>query len=60
MAKLTPRSWAVYVVDRCGASATGFPAGLRDEDITTPFPRPMPDIVSVSAKWSKRHELTGL
>ncbi|ORX34022.1 hypothetical protein BD324DRAFT_638058 [Kockovaella imperatae] len=40
--------WAVFVVDRCGAAATGFPAGINVEDITTPFPRPLEDIVAGS------------
>ena len=42
-------SWAVYLLDRCGAASTGFSAGLLDDDIITPFPRPLADIASVSS-----------
>jgi hypothetical protein len=38
--------WAVFAIDRCGSLATGYPAGLRDEDITTPFGRHLSDIAS--------------
>lgn len=40
------RSWAIFALDRCGALCTGYPASLRDEDITTPFPLGYADIVS--------------
>lgn len=39
-------SWAVFAIDRCGALATGYSAGIRDEDITTPFGRHLADIAS--------------
>ncbi|KAL1407328.1 hypothetical protein Q8F55_006750 [Vanrija albida] len=38
--------WAVFAIDRCGALATGYSAGIRDEDITTPFGRHLVDIAS--------------
>lgn len=41
-------SWCIYSVDRCGALATGFPSSISDDDILTPFGRPLDDISSVS------------
>ncbi|ORY20914.1 hypothetical protein BCR39DRAFT_554526 [Naematelia encephala] len=41
--------WCIYAIDRCGSMATAFPAGLHDQDITTPFPRPLNYIASGSA-----------
>lgn len=36
--------WAAFSIDRCGALATGYPSGIRDEDIKTPFNRALSDI----------------
>lgn len=36
--------WAAFSIDRCGALATGYPSGMHDEDIKTPFHRPLADI----------------
>lgn len=36
--------WAAFSIDRAGALATGYPSGMRDEDIKTPFHRPLADI----------------
>ncbi|OXC70566.1 hypothetical protein AYX13_01043 [Cryptococcus neoformans] len=38
--------WCIYSVDRCGALATGFPSSISDDDILTPFGRPLDDISS--------------
>jgi hypothetical protein len=43
-------SWSMFCLSRCSSAATGFPVTLRDEDITTPFPRDLADIASVSAR----------
>lgn len=40
-------SWAIVAIERCGALATGFPGGISDNDVVTPFPRPFADIASV-------------
>ncbi|WWC68074.1 uncharacterized protein I206_101993 [Kwoniella pini CBS 10737] len=40
--------WCVYAIEKCGAFATGFPSSLRDEDIATPFGRPLDQIASQS------------
>lgn len=42
-----PCSWIVFIVERAGALATGFPSTIRDEDILTPFGKPLNDISSV-------------
>lgn len=34
-------SWCAYAIDRAGSLATGFPVGIADADIVTPFPRPL-------------------
>jgi hypothetical protein len=34
-------SWAVYHVDRAGSIATTWPNGIHDNEIVTPFPRPL-------------------
>lgn len=36
--------WAAFSIDRAGALATGYPSGMHDEDIKTPFHRPLADI----------------
>ncbi|WWC86753.1 uncharacterized protein L201_001631 [Kwoniella dendrophila CBS 6074] len=38
--------WCVYAIEKCGAFATGFPSSLRDEEIATPFGRPLDEIAS--------------
>ncbi|WRT64635.1 uncharacterized protein IL334_001569 [Kwoniella shivajii] len=38
--------WCVYAIEKCGALATGFPSSLRDEEISTPFGRPLDEIAS--------------
>ncbi|KAK8847547.1 hypothetical protein IAR55_005405 [Kwoniella newhampshirensis] len=38
--------WCVFAIERCGALATGFPSAIKDEDIATPFGRPLDDIAS--------------
>lgn len=48
--------WSVFAIDRCGALATGYPSGISDEDITTPFGRPLADIASGSV--SERDDVT--
>ena len=48
--------WAVFAIDRCGSLATGYPAGIRDEDITTPFGRHLADIASGAV--SERDDVT--
>jgi hypothetical protein len=48
--------WAVFAIDRCGSIATGYPAGFRDEDITTPFGRSLADICSGAV--SERDDMT--
>jgi hypothetical protein len=45
--KRTDCSWAIVAIERCGALATGFPGGISDNDVVTPFPRPFADIASV-------------
>ncbi|WVW78287.1 hypothetical protein I302_100241 [Kwoniella bestiolae CBS 10118] len=40
--------WCVYSIEKCGAFATGFPSSLRDDDIATPFGRPLDEIASQS------------
>nr|XP_018265326.1 uncharacterized protein I303_01690 [Kwoniella dejecticola CBS 10117]OBR87484.1 hypothetical protein I303_01690 [Kwoniella dejecticola CBS 10117] len=40
--------WCVYAIEKCGAFATGFPSSLRDEEIATPFGRPLDQIASQS------------
>ncbi|KAK1921689.1 hypothetical protein DB88DRAFT_443137, partial [Papiliotrema laurentii] len=42
------RSWSILAVERTGALATGFPCGIADADIITPFPRAFGDIASRS------------
>ena len=41
-------SWGILATERGGALATGFPCGIADADITTPFPRAFGDVASVS------------
>lgn len=43
-------SWAIVAIERCGALATGFPGGISDYDVVTPFPRPFADIASVRGR----------
>ncbi|KIR76875.1 hypothetical protein I305_06375 [Cryptococcus gattii E566] len=38
--------WIVFIVERSGALATGFPSTIRDEDILTPLAKPLSDISS--------------
>ncbi|KAK6903579.1 hypothetical protein I203_107084 [Kwoniella mangroviensis CBS 8507] len=40
--------WCVFAIEKSGAFATGFPSSLRDEDIATPFGRPLDEIASQS------------
>lgn len=46
----------MFATDRCGSLATGYPSGLRDEDITTPFARHLTDIGAGSV--SERDDYT--
>ncbi|KAK4684738.1 hypothetical protein P7C73_g5431, partial [Tremellales sp. Uapishka_1] len=48
--------WCTFAIDRCGAVGTGFPSGMKDEDIKTPFARPLVEIASRSV--SERDDYT--
>ncbi|WVQ95964.1 hypothetical protein IAU59_003063 [Kwoniella sp. CBS 9459] len=33
--------WSIYTTDRCGSISTQWPPAINDEDVCTPFPRPL-------------------
>ncbi|OCF34322.1 hypothetical protein I316_03836 [Kwoniella heveanensis BCC8398] len=33
--------WSIYTTDRCGSISTQWPPAINDDDVCTPFPRPL-------------------
>lgn len=51
-------SWAVFSLDRSSSAMTGFSSEFADDDVTTPWPRELSDIASVSLHFDIQYSVS--